>query len=43
MSVLEGYYLFGIDEDLNGRMFEAFLTATMRGQCSANTSLLAAL
>ena len=29
---LEGYYLFGIDEDLNGRMFEAFLTATMRGQ-----------
>ncbi len=29
---LEKYYLFGIDEDLNGRMFEAFLTATMRGQ-----------
>ena len=29
---LEDYYLFGIDEDLNGRMFEAFLTATMRGQ-----------
>ncbi len=29
---LEGYYLFGIDEDLNGRMFEAFLTATMRGK-----------
>ena len=29
---LERYYLFGIDEDLNGRMFEAFLTATMRGQ-----------
>lgn len=29
---LENYYLFGIDEDLNGRMFEAFLTATMRGQ-----------
>ena len=29
---LESYYLFGIDEDLNGRMFEAFLTATMRGQ-----------
>ena len=28
---LEHYYLFGIDEDLNGRMFEAFLTATMRG------------
>lgn len=29
---LERFYLFGIDEDLNGRMFEAFLTATMRGQ-----------
>lgn len=29
---LEGFYLFGIDEDLNGRMFEAFLAATMRGQ-----------
>ncbi len=29
---LEHYYLFGIDEDLNGRMFEAFLAATMRGQ-----------
>jgi type I restriction enzyme M protein len=29
---LEKYYLFGIDEDLNGRMFEAFLGATMRGQ-----------
>ncbi len=28
---LEHYYLFGIDEDLNGRMFESFLTATMRG------------
>lgn len=32
VEVLEGYYLFGIDEDLNGRMFEAFLTATMRGK-----------
>jgi type I restriction enzyme M protein len=32
VQVLEHYYLFGIDEDLNGRMFEAFLTATMRGQ-----------
>jgi len=32
VEVLEKYYLFGIDEDLNGRMFEAFLTATMRGQ-----------
>ena len=29
---LQDWYLFGIDEDLNGRMFEAFLTATMRGQ-----------
>lgn len=29
---LEHQYLFGIDEDLNGRMFEAFLVATMRGQ-----------
>jgi len=26
------YYLFGIDEDLNGRMFEAFLAAIMRGK-----------
>src|SRR5439155_12934550 len=32
VKVLEDYYLFGIDEDLNGRMFEAFLAATMRGQ-----------
>lgn len=32
VGLLEKYYLFGIDEDLNGRMFEAFLTATMRGQ-----------
>lgn len=29
---LEDWYLFGIDEDLNGRMFEAFLAATMRGR-----------
>jgi type I restriction enzyme M protein len=29
---MEHSYLFGIDEDLNGRMFEAFLTATMRGR-----------
>lgn len=29
---LENYFLFGIDEDLNGRMFETFLSATMRGQ-----------
>ena len=32
VEVLEGHYLFGIDEDLNGRMFETFLTATMRGK-----------
>lgn len=32
VEALQGYYLFGIDEDLNGRMFETFLTATMRGQ-----------
>ena len=29
---LEHYDFFGIDEDLNGRLFETFLTATMRGQ-----------
>ena len=29
---LEGYDLFGIDEDLNGRLFETFLSATMRGK-----------
>lgn len=29
---LEPYDLFSIDEDLNGRLFEAFLSATMRGQ-----------
>ena len=29
---LENFYLFGIDEDLNGRMFEAFLAAIMRGK-----------
>jgi len=32
VAELEHQYLFGIDEDLNGRMFEAFLVATMRGQ-----------
>ena len=32
VAELEGFYLFGIDEDLNGRMFETFLTATMRGR-----------
>ncbi|WP_160174488.1 N-6 DNA methylase [Archangium violaceum] len=29
---LQNYDLFGIDEDLNGRLFEAFLSATMRGR-----------
>ena len=29
---LEGLYLFGIDADLNGRLFENFLSATMRGK-----------
>ena len=29
---LESLYLFGIDADLNGRMFENFLSATMRGR-----------
>lgn len=29
---LEGFDLFGIDEDLNGRLFETFLSATMRGK-----------
>ncbi len=29
---LEQLDLFGIDEDLNGRLFETFLSATMRGQ-----------
>lgn len=29
---LEGIYLFGIDADLNGRLFETFLNATMRGK-----------
>lgn len=28
---LEGHNLYGIDEDLNGRLFETFLNATMRG------------
>ncbi|HLX62037.1 MAG TPA: N-6 DNA methylase [Planctomycetota bacterium] len=32
VEILENHYLFGIDEDLNGRMFEAFLAATMRGE-----------
>ncbi|MDI6790929.1 MAG: N-6 DNA methylase, partial [Thermodesulfobacteriota bacterium] len=29
---MEHHDLFGIDEDLNGRLFESFLTATMRGR-----------
>jgi len=29
---LERFDLFGIDEDLNGRLFETFLNSTMRGQ-----------
>jgi type I restriction enzyme M protein len=29
---LEHVYLFGIDADLNGRLFETFLNATMRGK-----------
>lgn len=29
---LEAYYLYGIDADLNGRLFENFLSATMRGK-----------
>ncbi len=29
---LEHFDMFGIDEDLNGRLFEAFLNATMRGK-----------
>jgi type I restriction enzyme M protein len=29
---LENIYLFGVDADLNGRLFETFLNATMRGK-----------
>jgi type I restriction enzyme M protein len=32
VSKLEGIFLFGIDVDLNGRLFETFLSATMRGK-----------
>jgi len=32
VKLLEHYDLFGIDEDLNGRMFESFLSATVRGK-----------
>ncbi|MFI5059477.1 MAG: N-6 DNA methylase [Candidatus Acidiferrales bacterium] len=31
MKRLQHFDLFGIDEDLNGRLFETFLSATMRG------------
>ena len=32
VKLLEHYDLFGVDEDLNGRMFESFLSATVRGK-----------
>jgi len=32
VRLLEHCNLYGIDEDLNGRMFEAFLSATIRGK-----------
>ena len=32
VALLENLYLFGIDADLNGRLFENFLSATMRGK-----------
>lgn len=32
VSKLEHLFLFGIDADLNGRLFETFLNATMRGK-----------
>ena len=32
VKLLEHFDLHGIDEDLNGRLFETFLTATMRGK-----------
>jgi type I restriction enzyme M protein len=32
VSRLEHLFLFGIDADLNGRLFETFLSATMRGK-----------
>ncbi len=32
VSKIEHIYLFGIDADLNGRLFEAFLNTTMRGK-----------
>lgn len=32
VKILEHYNLFSIDEDLNGRLFETFLNATIRGK-----------
>lgn len=32
VSRMQSFDLFGIDEDLNGRLFETFLSATMRGK-----------
>ena len=32
VKVLQNYDLYAIDEDLNGRMFETFLSATIRGR-----------
>jgi len=32
VELLQGYDLFGINEDLNGRMFEVFLSAAVRGK-----------
>jgi len=32
VSLLEHFDLFGIDDDLNGRLFETFLSSTMRGK-----------
>lgn len=32
VRILQNYDLYTIDEDLNGRMFETFLNATVRGQ-----------
>lgn len=32
VKLLEHLDLFGVDEDLNGRLFETFLSATMRGE-----------
>jgi len=32
VRLLEHYDLYGMDEDINGRLFETFLSATMRGK-----------